>query len=79
MLFQACVYNVWKERNTRRHNTGFRTAEQVVRIIDKGDKEQNHLSPFQGGSQVGGFEKTLVRSYTLNHMSSFIIQPCKCS
>lgn len=36
MAFQTCIYYLWKERNDRRHNTGFRTVEQVVRTIDKG-------------------------------------------
>lgn len=35
MAFQTCVYHLWKERNGRRHHTGFRTVDQLIRIIDK--------------------------------------------
>ena len=35
MLFQTCVYYMWKERNDRRHQKGYRTIEQALRIIDK--------------------------------------------
>ncbi|XP_013616934.1 PREDICTED: uncharacterized protein LOC106323340 [Brassica oleracea var. oleracea] len=35
MVFQTCIYHVWKERNERRHQTGYRTVQQVVRIVDK--------------------------------------------
>lgn len=24
MIFQSCIYHLWRERNERRHNTGFR-------------------------------------------------------
>jgi len=35
MVFQTCIYHVWKERNEMRHQTGYRTVQQVVRIVDK--------------------------------------------
>ncbi|KAF2595366.1 hypothetical protein F2Q70_00044025 [Brassica cretica] len=35
MAFQSCIYHLWKERNERRHHTGFRTVDQLYRIIDK--------------------------------------------
>ena len=35
MAFQTCIYHIWKERNQRRHQTGYRTVAQAVRIIDK--------------------------------------------
>ncbi|XP_048608535.1 uncharacterized protein LOC125584289 [Brassica napus] len=36
MAFQSCIYHLWKERNERRHSTGYRSVEQVIRIIHKG-------------------------------------------
>ncbi|XP_048605414.1 uncharacterized protein LOC125582968 [Brassica napus] len=35
MVFQSCIYHLWRERNERRHHTGFRTVDQVYQIIDK--------------------------------------------
>lgn len=35
MLFQSCIYYIWRERNERRHQTGFRTVEQLCRTVDK--------------------------------------------
>jgi len=35
MVFQATIYHLWQERNRRRHQTGHRTVDQTVRVIDK--------------------------------------------
>ncbi|XP_048637526.1 uncharacterized protein LOC125609943 [Brassica napus] len=35
MLFQTCIYYMWKERNDRRHQKGYHSTEQAIRIIDK--------------------------------------------
>ena len=35
MVFQNCVYHMWKERNTRKHQTGLHTLEQAIQLIDK--------------------------------------------
>ncbi|KAL0748146.1 hypothetical protein Bca101_030148 [Brassica carinata] len=35
MVFQTSIYHSWKERNGRRHQSGFRNVDQVARIIDK--------------------------------------------
>lgn len=35
MLFQTCIYYMWKERNDRRHQNGNHSKEQVIRTIDK--------------------------------------------
>ncbi|XP_018460071.1 uncharacterized protein LOC108831013 [Raphanus sativus] len=35
MVFQTCIYYMWKDRNERRHQRGFRTVDQAVRVIDK--------------------------------------------
>ncbi|KAF3567753.1 hypothetical protein DY000_02015405 [Brassica cretica] len=36
MAFQSCIYHLWKERNERRHGTGYRSVEQLIRLIHKG-------------------------------------------
>ena len=35
MVFQTTIYHIWRERNGRRHHAGFRSVDQLVRIIDK--------------------------------------------
>ncbi|XP_013689368.1 uncharacterized protein LOC106393182 [Brassica napus] len=35
MVFQTCIYYMWKERNDRRHQKGYHSTEQAIRIIDK--------------------------------------------
>ncbi|XP_013665256.1 uncharacterized protein LOC106369680 [Brassica napus] len=35
MVFQMTIYNVWKERNGRRHQKLWSTAAQITRLIDK--------------------------------------------
>ena len=35
MLFQTCIYYMWKERNDRRHQNGNHSKKQVIRTIDK--------------------------------------------
>ncbi|XP_013649980.1 uncharacterized protein LOC111201643 [Brassica napus] len=45
MAFQTSIYHIWKERNERRHQTGFRTASQVMRIVDKAVR--NRITPLR--------------------------------
>lgn len=35
LLFQTCVYHIWRERNSRRHRNGLISVEVMKRIIDK--------------------------------------------
>lgn len=35
MVFQGCVYHIWREMNGRRHHTSFQTVRQITRMIDK--------------------------------------------
>ncbi|KAL0724291.1 hypothetical protein Bca4012_038890 [Brassica carinata] len=35
LSFQAVVHSIWHERNSRKHNSNFRTAPQLTRMIDK--------------------------------------------
>ncbi|KAG5380286.1 hypothetical protein IGI04_028128 [Brassica rapa subsp. trilocularis] len=47
MVFQTCVYYMWKERNERRHQRGFRTVDQAIRIVDKAIR--NRISSLRYG------------------------------
>ncbi|KAG5387870.1 hypothetical protein IGI04_029411 [Brassica rapa subsp. trilocularis] len=46
-----------QERNTRRHNTGIRTAEQVVRIIDKGIRNRITSLHYKVGHKLEGLRR----------------------
>lgn len=35
MVFQSCLYHMWKEHNMRRHQAGLHTVEQAIPFIDK--------------------------------------------
>ena len=35
MVFQTTIYHIWRERNGRKHQAGFRSVDQLIRIIDK--------------------------------------------
>lgn len=35
LAFQTTVYQVWRERNARRHHSGSQTVEQLIKLIDK--------------------------------------------
>ncbi|KAG5408518.1 hypothetical protein IGI04_004837 [Brassica rapa subsp. trilocularis] len=47
MVFQTCVYCMWKESNERRHQRGFRTVDQAIRIVDKAIR--NRISSLRYG------------------------------
>ncbi|KAH0936951.1 hypothetical protein HID58_004412 [Brassica napus] len=47
MVFQTCVYYMWKESNERRHQRGFRTVDQAIRIVDKAIR--NRISSLRYG------------------------------
>lgn len=35
LVFQAVVYHVWRERNTRNHLQGHKSIEQIIKAINK--------------------------------------------
>lgn len=42
LCFQAVIHSVWRERNSRKHNGTYRTAQQLTRFLDK--TVQNRIS-----------------------------------
>ncbi|KAF3565889.1 hypothetical protein DY000_02012557 [Brassica cretica] len=35
LVFQVSVYLIWRERNERKHNTGYKSVDQLAKVIDK--------------------------------------------
>lgn len=33
LVFQTSIYHIWQERNKRRHHTGYRSVDQLIRLI----------------------------------------------
>ena len=54
MAFQTSVYLLWKERNGRRHHTGWRTVYQLIRIIDKTVRNRITSLRYKAGHKLEG-------------------------
>lgn len=51
MAFQTCIYHIWKERNARRHQTGYCSIDQVVRTIDNAMRNRITSLRYKAGHQ----------------------------
>ncbi|KAG5385496.1 hypothetical protein IGI04_036966 [Brassica rapa subsp. trilocularis] len=48
LLFQVVVYHVWRERNLRRHQQGFKGTDQLISMISKVVKNRISLLGYKG-------------------------------
>ena len=54
MKFQTSIYHLWKERNERRHHTGFRTVDQLVKTIAKTVRNRITSLRYRGDHKLTG-------------------------
>ena len=54
MVFQTSIYHIWKERNGRRHQSGSRSADQVIRTIDKAVRNRISSLRYKGEHMYAG-------------------------
>ncbi|XP_018473790.2 uncharacterized protein LOC108845015 [Raphanus sativus] len=49
LVFQTSIYHIWQERNKRKHHTGYRSVDQLIRLIDKAVR--NRISSLRYGAE----------------------------
>ncbi|XP_013713812.1 uncharacterized protein LOC106417576 [Brassica napus] len=54
LVFQAVVYHIWRERNTRRHQQGHQGAEQMIKTINRGIKNRISSLGYKAGHKFNG-------------------------
>ncbi|KAF3502737.1 hypothetical protein F2Q69_00044693 [Brassica cretica] len=54
MVFQTCIYHIWKEINARRQQTGYRSVDQVVQAIDKAVRNRITSLRYKADHQYAG-------------------------
>ncbi|XP_013739657.2 uncharacterized protein LOC106442527 [Brassica napus] len=54
MVFQMTIYHVWRERNERRHQMTWKTADQLHKIIDKTMRNRIASLKYKGQHQNAG-------------------------
>ncbi|CDY70984.1 BnaCnng70710D [Brassica napus] len=64
MLFQTCIYYLWKERNERRHQKGFRSMDQTVRLIDKALRNRISSLRYKGDHKLAGIMQRWFEVFT---------------
>ncbi|CAG7909277.1 unnamed protein product, partial [Brassica rapa] len=52
MLFQTCIYYSWKERNGRRHQKGFHSMDQTIRLTDKALRNRISSMRYKGDHKL---------------------------
>ncbi|XP_048611581.1 uncharacterized protein LOC106393637 [Brassica napus] len=64
MLFQTCIYYLWKERNERRHQKGFRSMDQTIRLIDKALRNRISSLRYKGDHKLAGIMQRWFEVFT---------------
>ena len=54
LVFQAVVYHIWREQNTRRHQQGHQGTEKMIKIINRGIKNRNSSLGYKAGHKFNG-------------------------
>ncbi|XP_013632695.1 PREDICTED: uncharacterized protein LOC106338211 [Brassica oleracea var. oleracea] len=54
LVFQAVVYHIWRERNTRRHQQGQQGTEQMIKTINRGIKNRISSLGYKAGHKFNG-------------------------
>ncbi|CAG7875373.1 unnamed protein product, partial [Brassica rapa] len=54
LLFQVVVYHVWRERNLRRHQQGFKGTDQLICMISKVVKNRISSLGYKGHHRLEG-------------------------
>ena len=54
LLFQVVVYHVWRERNLRRHQQGFKGTDQLISMISKVVKNRISSLGYKGHHRLEG-------------------------
>ena len=67
MLFQTFIYYMWKERNDRRHQKGYRSTEQAVRIIDKVIRNRISSFRYKPGHKLAGLLQRWFEIFFISH------------
>lgn len=54
LLFQATVYHIWRERNARRHHTGWISTDAMRTLIDKSMRNRISSLKYKAGHKYSG-------------------------
>ncbi|WZZ77741.1 hypothetical protein YC2023_098313 [Brassica napus] len=54
LVFHAVVYNIWRERNTRRHQLGYQGTQQMIKTINRGIKNRITSLGYKFGHKFNG-------------------------
>ena len=75
MVFQTCIYYMWKERNDRRHQKSYHTTEQAIRIIDKAIQNRINSLRYKPDHKLAGLMQRWfeVFDYTQVYYEHFLV------
>ena len=74
MVFQTCIYYLWKERNERRHQKGFRSMDQTIRLIDKALRNRISSLRYKEDHKLAGIMQRSFEVFTHTQIIIFCSQ-----